>query len=377
MTPAAPQLRVAIVHDWLTGMRGGERVLEALCQLYPDAALLTLVHKAGRVSPAIERHAPRVSFVGRLPRAERLYRYLLPLFPAAIEQFDLDGFDLVISSSHCAAKAIVRPGRARHLCYCHSPMRYAWDQFDAYFGPARIGPWGSRLMRPAMAALARWDADTAGRVDRFLANSQHVAGRIRRYYNREADVVYPPVDTDFFTPDGSAIEPFFLVVSALVPYKRLDLAVEACQAVGAPLKVVGEGPELDRLRRRAGPATEFVGRCDDATLRALYRRTAALILPGEEDFGMAPVEALACGRPVVALGRGGARESVDQGVTGILVSEPTVAALAEGLREVARLPFVAETARQRALRFSRDRFNAGVRQAIDELMAAPPGTVRW
>ena len=377
MTPARPQLRVALVHDWLTGMRGGERVLEALCGLYPDAALLTLVHNAGRVSPAIERHRPRVSFVGHLPRAERLYRHFLPLFPAAIEQFDLDRVDLVISSSHCAAKAIVCPGRARHLCYCHSPMRYAWDQFDAYFGPARIGPLGSHLMRPAMAALARWDAATAGRVDRFLANSQHVAGRIHRYYNREAGVVYPPVNTDFFTPDGGPVEPFFLAVSALVPYKRLDLAVEACEAVGAPLKVVGEGPELDRLRALAGPATEFVGRCDDETLRELYRRTTALILPGEEDFGMAPVEALACGRPVVAFGRGGVCESVDQGVTGILVSEPTVAALAEGLRDVARLPFVAEAARRRALRFSCDRFDAGIRQAVDELMAAPPGTTTW
>ena len=177
MSAAGPP-RVALVHDWLTGMRGGERVLEALCGLYPDATLFTLVHVPGRVSPAIERRRPRVSFVGRLPGAERWYRHFLPLFPAAVEQFDLDEFDLILSSSHCAAKSIVKPGRARHLCYCHSPMRYAWDQFDAYFGPDRIGPLASALMRPAMAALARWDAATAHRVDRFLANSQHVAGRI-------------------------------------------------------------------------------------------------------------------------------------------------------------------------------------------------------
>ena len=178
MTPAGAGLRVAIVHDWLTGMRGGERVLEALCRIYPDATVFTLVHTPGSVSPAIERHLRRVSFVGRLPGARRSWRHFLPLFPAAVEQFDLDGFDLVLSSSHCAAKAIVRPGKTRHLCYCHSPMRYAWDQFEAYFGPERVGPLVSGLLRARLAALARWDAATAARVDRFLANSQHVAGRI-------------------------------------------------------------------------------------------------------------------------------------------------------------------------------------------------------
>ena len=373
MTAAGGQRRVALVHDWLTGMRGGERVLAALCRLYPDADLYTLVHAPGRVSPAIEQHRPRVSILGHLPRAERIYRHLLPLFPFAVEQFDLDDYDLVISSSHCAVKSVVRPGRARHLCYCHSPMRYGWDQFDAYFGPQRIGATAHRAIRPVMAALARWDAATADRVDRFLANSQHVAGRIARYYNRRAGVVYPPVDTDFFVPDAGPPEPFFLVASALVPYKRIELAIEACQAIGAPLKVVGEGPELARLRELAGPGIEFLGRADDAELRALYRRAAALILPGEEDFGMAPVEAQACGRPVVALARGGALESVEAGVTGVLVPEATVAAFADGLREVARLHADPDTARRRALRFSAERFDTGVRQAVAELLGAPPG----
>ncbi len=376
MSAAGPP-RVALVHDWLTGMRGGERVLEALGRLYPDAALFTLVHVPGRVSPAIERHRPRVSFVGRLPGAERWYRHFLPLFPAAVEQFDLDGFDLIISSSHCAAKAVVKPGRARHLCYCHSPMRYAWDQFDAYFGPDRIGPLASALMRPTMAALARWDRATAHRVDRFLANSQHVAGRISRYYNRRSTVVYPPVDTDFFRPDGSPAGDFVLVVSALVPYKRLELALGACQAAGTPLKVVGEGPELARLRDMAGAGVEFVGRCDDETLRGLYRRAAALLLPGEEDFGMAPVEAQACGRPVVALARGGALESVDDGVTGVLVAEPTADAFAEGLARVRRLETPPEAIRARALRFSREQFEAGIRRAVEESLATPIEHTRW
>ena len=374
MTDAAAPVRVALVHDWLTGMRGGERVLGALCALFPDADLYTLVHARGRVSPEIERRRPRVSALGRLPRAERIYRHLLPLFPFAVEQYDLDGYDLVISSSHCVVKSVVRPGRARHLCYCHSPMRYAWDQFAAYFGADRIGPTGHRLMRPAMAALARWDAATAGRVDRFLANSQYVAGRIARYYNREADVVYPPVDTEFFTPDGGPAGLSFLVVSALVPYKRIELAIEACQAISAPLTIVGEGPELPRLRALAGPGTEFVGRADDDRLRELYRRAAALVLPGEEDFGMAPVEAQACGRPVVALGRGGALESVQGGITGVLVPEPTVDAFAEGLRASRRLTADADAIRRQALRFSRERFATGIRRAVAAVLADRPQT---
>ena len=221
-------MRVALIHDWLTGMRGGEKVLEVLCELFPDADLFTLLHNAGTVSPVIERHRISTSFVQRLPFGASRYRSFLPLFPFAIEQFSFDGYDLVVSSSHCAAKAVVVPGRARHIAYCHSPMRYAWDQFDEYFGPARVGARMSRwVYRPVLARLARWDAATAPRVHRFVANSRHVAGRIHRYYNRASTVVYPPVDTNFFQPNP-AVAPAAssaaaaLVVSALVPYKRVD-----------------------------------------------------------------------------------------------------------------------------------------------------------
>ena len=189
--------RVAIVHDWLTGMRGGEKVLEAICEIYPDATLHTLVRVEGAVSATIERHAIKTSIVQRFPRAARLYRHYLPFFPTAVELIDLDDYDLVISSSHCAVKSVIRSGRALHVCYCHSPMRYAWDQFDAYFGPDQVGPVRSRVLRPVMAGLARWDAATAGRVDAFLANSQYVARRIRRYDNRGSTVVYPPIDTEY------------------------------------------------------------------------------------------------------------------------------------------------------------------------------------
>ncbi|MEO5897497.1 MAG: glycosyltransferase, partial [Vicinamibacterales bacterium] len=305
-------MRVALVHDWLTGMRGGEKVLEALCDLYPDAPLYTLVRIKGSVSATIEARAIHTSWVQRLPKAGRLYRYYLPLFPAAVESFDLDSYDLVISSSHCAVKSVVRSGRGIHICYCHSPMRYAWDQFDAYFGPDQVGAAASAVLRPVMAAMARWDARTASRVDRFFANSRYVAGRIRRYYNRGSTVVYPPVDTDFFQPSADRSgATSVLVVSALVPYKRLDLAIGAARLTHIPLRIVGQGPEEARLRRLAeGAPVEFLGWRSDDEVRALYQSSSALILSGIEDFGIVPVEAQACGLPVVALAEGGATETV-------------------------------------------------------------------
>jgi glycosyltransferase involved in cell wall biosynthesis len=370
--------RVALVHDWLTGMRGGEKVLDAICELYPDAPLYTLVHVPGQVSPRIERRRIVTSAVQRFPAAGRIYRNLLPLFPAAVELFDLDEYDLVVSSSHCAVKSVIRPGGAVHVCYCHSPMRYAWDQFPAYFGPDVVGPLRSRWLRRAMAPLARWDAWTAGRVDRFLANSQYVAGRIRRYYNRRSTVVYPPVDTSFYTPDAErrgAQDAGFLVVSALVPYKRVDVAIASCRRAGARLTVVGRGPEHSRLQQLGGDDVEFCGWLSDEDIRARYRRSTAVLLPGVEDFGMVPVEAQACGTPVVALARGGAAETVIDGVSGVLVDDPSVEAFAEGVRRVASMPIDRDAIRANAVRFSRERFMTEFRAAVDE--AVRGGAPRW
>ena len=351
-----PSLKVALVHDWLTGMRGGEKVLEVLCERFPDAEIFTLLHVPGTVSPAIERLPIHTSLLQHLPAVRRYYRECLPLFPTLIEQFDLERFDLVISSSHCVAKAaLARPG-ARHLCYCHTPMRYAWDQFDAYFGPARIGALPSRVMRSVMARLARWDRSTAGRAHRYLTNSQYVAARIRRYYNREATVVYPPVNTDFFQPDDGPAGQFALVVSALVPYKRIDVAINACRLAGVPLKVVGGGPERDRLGRLAQGGVEFLGRLSDEQVRDLYRRAAVTLMPGEEDFGIVPLEAQACGRPVVALERGGALETVVPGETGILVAEGSPEAFADGIRRAMSQSWNAGAIRRHAETFSRARF---------------------
>jgi len=361
--------KVVLVHDWLTGMRGGEKVLESLCRIFPSAELVTLVHAKGSVSPLIESRRVRTSFVQKLPRPARHYRHYLPLFPTAIEMFDLDDADLVVSTSHCAAKAVVPTGRARHVCFCHSPMRYAWDQFPAYFGAERVGRVGSALLRPVLAWLARWDRSTAHRVDRFLANSQYVAGRIARYYNRRATVLYPPVDTEFFTPGGDPPQPYFLVVSALVPYKRIDVAIRAATSRNLPLKIVGGGPDLSRLRRDAGPSVEFLGQLGDEALRDAYRGACAVVLPGEEDFGIVPVEAMACGCPVIALARGGACETVVHAETGLLVDDPRPEGFADAMAQVRPGTFDRTRLRAQAERFGTARFEAGLRAVLTDMLA--------
>lgn len=359
-------MRIAVAHDWLTGMRGGEKTLEALCELFPHATLFTMLHVKGSVSPALEAMKPRTSFVQAMPGLARFYRYALPVFPWAVEQFDLREFDLVVSTSHCATKSVMTPAHVPHVCYCFTPMRYAWDQFDAYFGQARLGI-RSRLARVALSRLAAWDLATADRPNRYVAISQYVANRIRRYYNRGSVVVYPPVDTTFYHPAATKPSDFFLVVSALVPYKRIDVAIEACRRLGAPLKIIGQGPERARLQRMAGANVEFLGPLPDADVREWYRQAAAVLLPGEEDFGIVPVEAQACGRPVVALGKGGALETVIDGVTGVLVKEATADAFAEGLQAVRALAIDPVRVRAHAESFARERFQ---REMADLLVAA-------
>ena len=357
-------MRVALVHDWLTGMRGGEKVLDAICELYPDAPLYTLVRVPGSVSPRIEDRRIVTSVAQWLPMPGRFYRHYLPVYPLAVRLLNLSNYDLVISSSHCAVKSVIAGPGAVHVCYCHSPMRYAWDQFGAYFGKDRVGTVAGALLGPIMRRLAQWDARTADRVDHFVANSQYVAGRIDRYYNRRSTVVYPPVDTEFYTPGPAAAPSAFLIVSAIVPYKRLDIAIESCRRLGVPLRIVGSGPERVRLESLAGPGVEFLGWQSDEQIRQLYREAIATLLPGTEDFGIVPVEAQACGCPVVALDDGGARETVIDGVTGVLVREGTVEAFTEGLSRVTRQSFDTAVLRQNALRFSRKRFLTSFSQAV-------------
>jgi len=360
-------VKLALVHDWLTGMRGGEKALEVVCERFPEAELFTLLHVRGSVSPTIERRPIHTSFVQTLPGAARFYRNYLPLFPAAIQRFSFDRFDRVLSLSHCVAKSAVTPKGVPHLCYCFTPMRYAWDQFDAYFGTDRIGRAGSAVMRPVMARMARWDRDTADRPDRYVAISHYVAGRIGRYYNRVASVVYPPVDTDFYRPDDTAPEPFALIVSALVPYKRIELAIDACERAGVPLKIVGDGPERTSLERHADGRANFLGRLSNEDVRSLYRRARVVLLPGEEDFGIVPLEAHACGRPVVALKRGGTLETVLPGTTGVLVEDMSVEAFAEGIVEANNTHFDQGVIRAHAETFGRERFG----DQIEALVRGP------
>lgn len=363
-------MRVALVHDWLTGMRGGEKVLEAIAELYPDADIFTMIHARGTVSPALEARRIRTSFIQRMPGATRFYRHYLPLFPMAVEQFDLQGYDIAISVSHCAAKSIIHDPGTKHLCYCLTPMRYAWDQFGEYFGAHRAGRAGEAVLRPVLAWLARWDAATASRADEFIAISRYVAARIARYYDRRAAVVYPPVDTGFFSPDGTDPGAAALVVSALVPYKRIDLAIEACARANVDLRIVGNGPEMARLRRLAGPGVTFRGWLSNDEIRSEYRRAGVVLLPGVEDFGIVPLEAQACGRPVVAAADGGALETVEDGVTGTLVAARSPEAWAAAIRRTLDVRLAPDPIRTHALRFGRERFAEDIRAAVDRVLAS-------
>jgi glycosyltransferase involved in cell wall biosynthesis len=351
-------------------MRGGEKVLAALARLFPDATLFTLLHVKGSVAPEIEAHEIRTSFLQHAPGVASRYRHYLPLFPLAVERFDLRGFELVISSSHCVAKGVRPAPGAWHLCYCHTPMRYVWDRYDDYFGPGRLGPLGRLVVPAACAGLRAWDVATADRVHRFAANSGYVAGRIRRYYERTAAVIPPPVDTDFFTPgpDG-APGSYDLVVSALAPYKRLELALEAYRGSGRALRIVGSGPEEARLRALAPPEVRLLGRVDDRELRELYRGCRALVLPGVEDFGIAPLEAMACGRPAVVFGEGGGAETVEHGASGLHFREPTAQSLRSALRTLDATPFDRLSLRARAEQYRREVFETRIRAFVDAALA--------
>jgi glycosyltransferase involved in cell wall biosynthesis len=365
-------VRVALVHDWLTGMRGGEKCLEAFCEIFPDAPIHTLVHRRGAVSAAIERHPIRTSFLQRAPGGVAHYQRYLPVFPVAIEQFDLRGYDLVLSSSHAVAKGVVVHPGTTHVCYCHTPMRYVWQAYRDYFGGGRYRFPVSWLLACAATGLRTWDVASAARVDHFVANSHNVAGRIARYYGRDAAVVHPWVDTDAFTPDPSiGREDFYLVVSALVPYKRIDLAVEATRRLGRRLVVIGRGVERKRLQRQAAPGTRWLGWADAPEMRDALRRARGLLFPGEEDFGIVPLEAMACGTPVVAYGAGGALETVVEGETGTFFAEPSAGALADAIRRSEALRLDPQAGRRRALQFSRARFVARIRAEIDAALGRP------
>lgn len=379
--------RVAVVHDWLTGMRGGEAILEAILDALPQAEIFTLFHFPGSVSPKIEARAIHTSSLQSVALRASDYRHLLPLFPHAVRRWDFRRFDFIVSSSHCVAKGIDARGKP-HLCYCHTPMRYIWDRFDDYFPRSRP------LRRAAAMSMApwlrRWDVKTAGEVTHFVANSNFVRDRIRRYYRREAEVIHPFVDEAFLRARGSSGSSGFpgraesseehrgtprnaedpdgraahVIVSALVPYKKIELAIEAMRGTERRLVILGGGPMLERLRERSGPNVELAGSVSRDRIIDELATARSLILPGVEDFGITPLEAMALGTPVVALGEGGVLDSVVDGVTGIFFESATVESLRRALDAVESRAWDRTAIRARAAEFSRARFDARFAAAL-------------
>ena len=355
-------MRTAIVHYWLLGMRGGEKVLEALCRLLPSADIYTLFYDPDRVSDTIRSHPVTASYLNSLRRHHRI---LLPLMPSALESFDLREYDLILSSESGPAKGVLTPSHSRHVCYCHTPMRYLWELYPAYLNEWTASRWKRTLMRPLTRHLRLWDFASAARVDDFVANSENVRRRIWKTYRRAADVVHPPVPVEQF--EHRPPEDYFLAVSELVPYKRLDYAVRTFAQSGRRLKVVGDGPEYRALKALAGDRVEFCGRVPDRELRELYSHCRAFLLPGEEDFGIATVEALASGKPVIALDRGGALDTVPiEPLGGVLYQQPSPESLLDALDrfEQEEAYFCAEELQSWAAQFSEASFQEKMRRIL-------------
>ena len=366
-------MKVALIHDWLNGMRGGEKVLEVFCEIFPRADIFTLVLERDKLSDKIARMKIKTSFIQRLPGARRHYRYYLPLFPAAVESFDLREYDLVISTSHAVAKGVRVSPSALHISYCFTPMRYIWFFYQDYFGSNNFK---KLLLYPVLAYLRRWDVSSSSRVSQFWAISKNVARRIELLYNRKSRVIYPPVDGDFFRPGGDPGD-YFLVVSALVPYKKVELAVSVFNRLKLPLKIIGTGPREKRLRKAAAANIEFLGWQDNISLREYYGSCRALIFPGEEDFGIVPLEAMACGRPVIGLGVGGLLETAipwmetrEDTPTGVFFYEQTEDSLLAAVNFFLGKEdeFNRQAIRDHALQFNRDIFRKRIAGALETVL---------
>lgn len=363
-------MKVAIITDWLDSFGGAERVLAHLHDMFPDAPVFTTVYAPEALPREMQRMDVRTSFIQRIPLVRSRHLAFLPLLPLAFEQFDLGGFDVVISSSSAGAKGVVTGPAVAHVSYCHTPCRYIWDLYHEYTRPH---PWPARaLFAPVAHWLRLWDRATADRVDHFVANSHEVSRRIQKHYRREAEIIFPPVDVERFTPVAEP-DDFYLVVSRLVPYKRIDLAVEAANRLGRRLVVVGGGPEMRRLKAMAGPTVEFRGRLPDDEVARLYASCRALLFPGLEDFGITPVEAQAAGRPVIAFGEGGALDTVRHLGTGVLFDEQSVASLAQAILDCEARVFDPAVCRRNAERFSAIDFRRRMRATIEREVARVRG----
>lgn len=356
-------MRVALTHDWLVSFGGAERVLEALHELYPDAPVYTTVYDKNVMPLSMSSIDARTSFIQRLPLSKKLYRYYLPLMPAAFRSFDLKEYDLVISSSHACAKGVKKRKDALHICYCHTPMRYIWDMQDDYLNIEK-NPFIKMAAPLLFKRLRRWDVASSQKVDYFIANSRFVQKRIKKYYGRDSEVIYPPVDTARFdvasTDDG-----YYLVISRLVPQKRTDIIIEAFNTLKKPLKVAGTGRELVSLRKTAGQNIEFHGFSSDEELVKLMAGCKALVFASKEDFGIVPVEAQAAGKPVIVYGEGGASESVIDGRTGLIFKRQSSQDIIEAVEKMEGMSFDGEFIKSHAKQFDRKIFMERTAQYID------------
>lgn len=357
--------RIALVHDWLYHMRGGEKVLEALYEIYPEADIYTLFYRKKKLSPLFQKARIKASFLQFFPAITRYYRWLLPLLPSIVRTLNLKNYDLIISSSHSVAKGIKIPPHAFHVCYCHTPMRYAWGFRKEYFG--RYPKPVAFLVGWFLDKIKDWDLKTSGSVHYFVANSNNTRLRIQQFYGRDAAVIYPPINSaELLTLKAEKIADYYLLVAALVPYKRSDLAVEAFNQNGRSLVVVGEGPEKKKLQSIAGKNIRFTGWVGDAELHKMYAECRALIFPGIEDFGLIPVEVQACGRPVIARGEGGALETVVSGMTGVFFQEDTVLSLNAAIAAFEKQEWREGNIRLNAGRFSKPIFQNEIEIFIRE-----------
>jgi len=375
--PESGQLKVALVHDYLNQYGGAERVLEELHALFPSAPVYTSMYWPEKMSATIRSLDIRTSFMQRLPLVTRNHQPFLLLYPLAFESFDLSGYDVVISNSSAFCKGVITPPGTLHISYCLTPMRWVWN-YHAYVERERLGTAARLVLPAAISQLRSWDVATAQNVDRFLAISRTVAARIRKYYRRDSTVIYPPVNCDAFALTSERAEDYYLIVSRLIPYKRIDLAVDAFTRLGIKLKIVGSGGrDLAALKGRAGRNVEFVGRVSDAELKQLYARCRALVFPGEEDFGIAPLEANASGRPVIAYAGGGALDTVVDGRTGVLFKEQQVECLIEAVRRAEATAWDSRELRTHAKRFDSTVFRDQMRQFVSESIAAHAAGARF
>ncbi|MBI1862213.1 MAG: glycosyltransferase [Deltaproteobacteria bacterium] len=355
------EIKVAVIHDWLVKHRGGEKVLDAILELYPSADVFTLFSDPDSFQGRVGKHKITNSWLHRWPGIRKYYRALLPLMPLAAESLDLTGYPLVISTSHCVAKGVLTDPGARHFTFCHTPARYAWDRAPDYIR----NPILRALAAPMLSRFREWDVISSQRVEAFSTNSHWVASRVRHYYRREAVVVPPFADLDLYRPIAGEKGDYYLVVSALVPYKKIELAIEACEIIKRKLFVVGTGPEERRLRRRGGAHTTFLGYQSDQSLADLYAGARALLFPGVEDFGIVPIEAMACDTPVIAYGKGGVLDTVVDGKTGLFFREQSVNGMEKAIRAFEALQIPPGACREQALNFSRSRFLESFRRFVD------------